>query len=140
MNASGLELTWSDLVVAEPNLARLEAEVRSVRPSGRHFCANAVWYGYGGWPGFKARYVQLVGWDRGEPTDDAAIDQLGCVDLAALMDEIDERRPALQQRMAADKEAGRGFLWSEKAYDVGYHHLYELLPDCSECGCIRLSP
>lgn len=136
-SAAGSQLeaiAWTDLVVGEPLLAELEAEVRAVRPydDGR-FCANAVWYGYAGWPGIKPRYLRLVGWDRGakeaEPTG------WGLVDIEELLagDDYDADQEALRQ---ADKQAGRAFLWSSEAYDVGYHHLYELLPACRVCGCM----
>jgi hypothetical protein len=61
------EVTWANLVAAEPRLAALLAEARSIRDDRRHptFCANAVWYGYRGYGhGLKARLEQLVGWDR----------------------------------------------------------------------------
>lgn len=132
----GSTLSWRNLVAAEPKLAALEAEVRAVVPADERFCANAAWFGYDGWPGLKPRYVQLVGWERGAPGPDYSRSDLACVGLDDFLDELDEWEPDRQRRMAEDEAAGRGFLWSEQAYEVGYKHLYELLPACRICGCL----
>jgi hypothetical protein len=60
------ELTWDDLVVIEPALAELLAEIKAVS-SHENFCANLVWYGYGGRPGFKKRMSLLVGYYARKP-------------------------------------------------------------------------
>lgn len=31
------------------------------------------------------------------------------------------------------------WLWSETAYNVAYHHCYDLLPDCRDCFCANLA-
>jgi hypothetical protein len=55
-------------VETEPRLAALEKEIRSVRRTpGKPFCANAVWYGYGGRPSFKEKVTRLVGWEAKNP-------------------------------------------------------------------------
>lgn len=60
---------WEKLKALEPELSRLETEIRAVdKPlaqTGRIFCANAWWYGYGAGrrQGFKSRLLKLVGWD-----------------------------------------------------------------------------
>ncbi len=90
-------LTWDDLAAREPRLAALRQAVERVSAHGRpHYCANAVWYGYGGGVGFRSRVTQLVGWGSNHPD------------------------PALR---------------SSVAYDVVYQTLYDLLPDCRDCGC-----
>ncbi len=41
--------TWEDLVEWEPRLAALRQAVERESAHGRpHYCANAVWYDYGG--------------------------------------------------------------------------------------------
>ncbi len=90
-------LTWENMVAIEPKLARMEAEIKRVkRVPGKPFCANAVWYGWHGHPGFKARFVALVGW-----------------------------------------YGPHAELASPGTYSFAYRHLYELLPDCWGCSCIR---
>ncbi len=54
--------TWDDLVAREPRLADLRIAAERVRAVDTSFCANAVWYGYGGHLGLKPRLVRLVGW------------------------------------------------------------------------------
>jgi hypothetical protein len=70
--------TWAELVEAEPRLGQLLREIRAIRRTpGKRWCANAVWYGYGGGyrHSFKGRLSRLVGYDRrGDPllgTEDA---------------------------------------------------------------------
>ncbi len=90
-------LTWQDLVAREPRLADLRIAAERARPTAdASFCANAVWYGYGGHLGLKPRLVRLVGW--GAQSHD----------------------PVLR---------------SCDAYDLVYQTLYDLLPDCQDCGC-----
>lgn len=96
-------LTWDSLVAMEPRLQTLLDEAKSVRPDGATFCANAIWYGYGGHQGFKPRLSKLVGWERCPP----------CSTTVAP-------------------------LASEKAYDIAYETIYEALPDCRDCGCMRM--
>jgi hypothetical protein len=57
-------LTWQQLVAAEPRLGSLMREIKTVRDdkSRPSFCANAVWYGYYDYPGFKPRLYELAGW------------------------------------------------------------------------------
>jgi len=61
--------TWKQLIKAEPELANLLEEAQMIRTEpGRVFCANACWYGHGGWDGFKPRLEDLVGWSmKGHP-------------------------------------------------------------------------
>ncbi|MDP9471721.1 MAG: hypothetical protein M3Q71_13835 [Chloroflexota bacterium] len=55
--------TWEDLVEREPRLADLRVAAERIRPTAdASFCANAVWYGYGGHLGLKPRLIRLVGW------------------------------------------------------------------------------
>jgi hypothetical protein len=96
------------------------------------YCANVAWYRRGG---FKSRYEHLVGWRRNRlapgprPTKTRQPLRLSEV-------KPDESHKA---RRAADERVGLGWLWSSEAYQCGYHHLYDLLPDCCHCSChIRL--
>ena len=55
-------MTFADLVEMEPELGKLLDEAKSHHQNTPdHFCANAVWYGYAGWPGLKPRVAKLVG-------------------------------------------------------------------------------
>ena len=58
-------VTWRQLVAAEPALALLAREAvgltRATDDAPRR-CANAMWYGYNGYPGLKPRLCTLVGW------------------------------------------------------------------------------
>jgi hypothetical protein len=59
---------WGDdfgrLVEVEPALAGLYQEAQAHRRTADGpFCANAVWYGYAGFPGIKPRLERLVGSD-----------------------------------------------------------------------------
>lgn len=81
-------LSWERLVELEPELAKLEREVQAYRKLDRlqrqilalpvdlpleafrwaaTTCANAIWYGYGGYPGIKPRLLGLVGWHARNP-------------------------------------------------------------------------
>lgn len=61
------QLTWKEVVTAEPRLANLYADVCAVRDvGGNSFCANAAWYGYRGY-GFKERMFNLVGFYAANP-------------------------------------------------------------------------
>ncbi len=59
-------MKWEKMVEIEPALGRLYEDVCSVECDEK-FCANAVWYGYGGHLGFKPRLMRLVGWDAKNP-------------------------------------------------------------------------
>ncbi len=82
------DLSWERLVELEPELAKLEREVQAYRKLDRlqrqilalpvdlpleafrwaaTTCANAIWYGYGGYPGIKPRLLGLVGWHARNP-------------------------------------------------------------------------
>jgi hypothetical protein len=114
-------LSWADLSTAEPRLLPLEADVRAERPGvDGAYCANARWYGPGG---FKGRYRRLVGLNRNAPP------------RRLLELRPDPDRDARRRR---DEAAGLGWLWSSAAYDAGYLHLYALLPDCAYCACSRM--
>lgn len=58
-------LTWAKVINLEPALKRLLEEIRRVKDDKRRrsFCANNVWYGYGGYRGFKEPMHSLVGWE-----------------------------------------------------------------------------
>lgn len=60
---------WAWLTETEPRLVTLEAGVKAIpRPlPGKHFCANAWWYGYEPRPGIKPRLVTLVGFTAEGP-------------------------------------------------------------------------
>lgn len=81
-------LSWERLVDLEPELAQLEREVRAYRRMDQlkrqllalpvelppdvvrwatTTCANAIWYGYGGYVGIKPRLRTLVGWYARHP-------------------------------------------------------------------------
>lgn len=55
------------LAKIEPELKRLLDEAKATDGSAPMFCANSVWYGYGGHPGLKPRLRRLVGWESGLP-------------------------------------------------------------------------
>ncbi len=60
--------TFADLVAMEPKLGQLLREARRIRDTGEDevFCANAIWFGWHGGPGFKPRLSRLVGWYSGQ--------------------------------------------------------------------------
>src|SRR5262245_44621745 len=62
----GQRLTWEQLVRLEPQLLDLLRRARATPARGKHFCANARWYGYGQWrfAGLKPHLLRLVGWQR----------------------------------------------------------------------------
>ena len=62
----GQRLTWEQLVKLEPELGRLLERAKATKSRGKHFCANARWYGFGQWrfAGLKPRLLWLVGWQR----------------------------------------------------------------------------
>jgi hypothetical protein len=62
-------VTFGRLCRQEPRLRKLYDEARAVGDDGSagHFCANAVWFGYGGHRGLKVRLVQLVGFQAEAP-------------------------------------------------------------------------
>jgi hypothetical protein len=43
-----------------------------------------------------------------------------------------------QLKTLVGKQAARNdpFLRSQEAYDLSYHHLYKLLPNCRNCVCV----
>src|SRR5262249_3031935 len=62
------EHTWQYRIKIEPGLALLHEHVRSIKDSGGHsFCANAVWYGYGGHQSLKEWMMRLVGFEAQNP-------------------------------------------------------------------------
>lgn len=56
---------FDSLALYEPRLFALYREAIGVQDAGESsvFCANTVWFGYGGWSGIRPRLVRLVGWD-----------------------------------------------------------------------------
>jgi hypothetical protein len=52
-----MAITWDLLTELEPDLDRLYQEAKAIRPQGRYFCANQVWYKQ-----FKPALIHLVGW------------------------------------------------------------------------------
>jgi hypothetical protein len=56
-------ITWRDAIKIEPRLLQLYRQIRAVKDDLdlTHFCANAVWYGHNGHPGFKRHMCDLVG-------------------------------------------------------------------------------
>jgi len=101
-------LTWDDLIVLEPFLGQLLAEIEAVHddPTERYFCANELWYGYNRFRGcgFKQSLSLCVGRHRDNH-------ELGF----------------------APPE-----LCTSTAYDVAYEKLYNALPDCRNCLCMKL--
>ncbi len=79
-------MTWEELIALEPRLRQLEAEAKAYAALDRakrrmlkrfgpllpedvarwcnRFCANEVWYA---WGGLKDRLCRLVGWDASRP-------------------------------------------------------------------------
>jgi hypothetical protein len=131
-------MTWEDLIGAEPRLIDLEADVLFEEPGvDGYYCANHVWYRQGG---FKGRYLRLVGLARNSPPGPPPPPhQAGSARAVQLISAADIKADrSIKARRRADEAAGIGWLWSGEAYDVGYHHLYDLLPDCCHCACPRL--
>ncbi len=76
--------TFAQLAALEPDLARLEYEIRAWArtPLGDDWCANARWYGYGRFRGmgYKPRMVELVG--IGARGEDPALHTSAAYDVA----------------------------------------------------------
>jgi hypothetical protein len=125
-----MNLTWNDLVQREPRLADLRRRVEQIIDDGRDesFCASLYWYGAAYREGFKGELIRLVGSCRGDDEEDDdpdadAVDGLTFINAATV-------RP----RGLSDPVLG-----SSEAYDVAYHTLYDLLPDCrGRCRCVTL--
>ena len=64
-------LTFAELAALEPELARLEHEVKAWArtPLGAGWCQYSRWYGYGRFRGmgYRPRVVELVGWASHHP-------------------------------------------------------------------------
>jgi hypothetical protein len=133
-------ITWERLVAAEPRLAALEAAVRAERDDGDRYCANAVWHNTYDREDFKAEFARLVGWGRNADLIDAVTgrQEFTVGSVGDLLDEMSHWEPYRDLAKAIDAAAGRGFLWTDEAYEVGYDHLYALLPDCRGCICIAV--
>lgn len=57
-----VDVTWEQLIKIEPDLIQLEKLVKSVRGTGKNFCANRVWYGEDGkHVNFRERVTRLAG-------------------------------------------------------------------------------
>lgn len=54
--------TFEEICQLEPQLEGLAKEIRNLRASSPHFCANRVWYG-----DFENRFDALVGWHAWNP-------------------------------------------------------------------------
>ena len=121
-------LTWGILVEHEPRLKVLLADAKSITDnrSNPSFCANAAWYGYGGWPGLKPRLLFLVGWGRGMPQERGSMSEL--VNLATL-----PMPPRVDVASLGEVEQ---VLHSPSAYDFSYRTVYNALPDCRNCRCM----
>lgn len=124
-------LAWAELVALEPRLAELLDEVKALRLRGSSVLA--AWYGFNGWPGFKPRVTNLVGWYRGDDDDPAVAawrhevsammaSNGGAVDLANV--------PDLPERSIGRDEDPR--LFSHEAYEVAYETLLSALRDRSD--------
>ena len=61
------KVTFDELVKLEPKLGSLLEEAKAMKRASPPFCANAVWYGYRGYPGIKPRLIRLVGWNSKNP-------------------------------------------------------------------------
>ena len=121
-------LTWASLVEHEPRLNALLADAKSIKDdrSKPNFCANAAWYGYSGWAGLKRRLLFLVGWNRGMRSEGAS--SLEVVNLATV--------PVPPRVDLASLSEDEHVLQSPRAYDLAYHRIYGVLPDCRACGCM----
>jgi len=53
---------WSLLVEMEPRLGELLDEAKHIDGSGKHFCANRVWYVGNNDGGLREKLISLVGW------------------------------------------------------------------------------
>jgi hypothetical protein len=74
-------LDWRDLARREPRLMDLLERVQAVRdPGGAEFCANAIWFGFIGWSGYKPRIGRLVGWTAEQ--DDPLLRSAAAYELA----------------------------------------------------------
>ena len=126
--ADGQAITWTTLVKHEPQLKALLADARSITDnrSKTSFCANAAWYGYGGRPGLKPRLLFLVGWERGISQKRGST--LAVVNLAGI--------PLPPKADLASLSEGEQVLRSQGAYDLAYHTVYDVLPNCRNCGCM----
>lgn len=58
-------IAFHEICAIDPRVALLYRKAQAVKDPGvtPWFCANAVWDGYGGRPGFKHRLSELVGFD-----------------------------------------------------------------------------
>lgn len=76
-------MDWTEIAKAEPRLLDLYKEAAAIRDDKRKpsFCANAVWYGYGGHRGLKPRLIYLVGWAR-RPDESGSLGSADAYDVA----------------------------------------------------------
>ena len=109
MIAVETKVTWDTLTELEPRLVALMERAKAVMADGPHFCANNAWYGYK------------------NPRD------LNVSIKRAFMDVIGWDRI----HNSGNKETER-ILRGQRAYDIGYKAIYEKLPDCRDCGCMRM--
>jgi hypothetical protein len=126
------------LAEREPRLAALHRLLSivadNIRPDDPHWCANTFWLGT-----VKPLLMPLVGWERGRSPENAsdpagalstAWSCLGDLTIAALEGEHRWTRPV--------ETVAEETLRSAAAYDVAVRHLYDLLPPCRDCACVRV--
>ena len=72
------QLAVEELFILEPRLKDLREEVKAIRPSGPHFCANLIWYRK-----IKPKLLSMIGWDRGRdgPGADRLLSSSAAYDL-----------------------------------------------------------
>lgn len=133
--------TWEELAQLEPALTLLEHETLKIQdwPDRPYFCANAYWYGKGD-PGIRHELNRLVGWGRRgvNVITDRHEGEEGKLHLISAL-EHQVRSKAYQtifddQIKECEANDGLGLLWTSRAYDVAYQHLYAILPDCRHPG------
>ena len=124
---------WSHLVQDEPRLAGLEAEVTAQKAVNGSYCANRAWRGH---VALQEPLRPAGGYQRNAPKRPTRAGVVCLADVAKDPATLEAQRQLAELRQH-DKTEGLEWLRSSEAYDVGYHHLYNLLPDCQRCGCQR---
>jgi len=60
-------MTFDEMVKIEPKLGDLLKEAQEQHNNKKFICANAVWYGYDGFPGIRNRLIDIVGYFAEKP-------------------------------------------------------------------------
>ncbi|WP_147944549.1 hypothetical protein [Microbispora sp. CSR-4] len=134
-SAADLTITWETLVACEPRLTALDMLVTRATqgvPDGEiKWCANRFFYS-----AIKPFLVQLVGWERGYPPEEA-LDPTSAVNFLILQrSDLDALHEAEEQRRRPATTLHEELLRSSAAYDYVYDRLYGALPGCRDCLCL----